>query len=108
MSAAVPELAPSGAAADDPVLRRALAAALLQLAGEIEVLGAALCGDQSVAEQHLGSLQSIDWCAQSLIQLALVLSAADPAQAVHQVTLGTLRDQLLAACQPSADRTLAS
>ena len=71
-----------------------LGATLMQLAGELEVLGSALCADPVLAEGHLAHLQKIDWCAQSLIQLALVIEAPDPLGAVERITLGDLRDRL--------------
>ena len=79
-----------------------LGATLMHLAGELEVLGAALCADPALAEDHLAHLQKIDWCAQSLIQLALVIEAPDPLSAVERITLGDLRDRLNAGWEPIA------
>lgn len=85
-----------------PPLSAALSEALMQLSGELEVLGSALCEDAALAEAHLPGLQRLDWCAQSLVQLALVIRAPDPAAAVGTVTLGDLRARLIAACQGAA------
>lgn len=79
-------------------LEAALGEVLMQLAGELEVLGSGLCADPALAERHLASLQRIDWCAQSLVQLALVIEAPDPVGAIDRITLGDLRDRLAAAC----------
>lgn len=85
-----------------PQLSAALSEALMQLAGELEVLGSALCADPALAETHLPGLQRLDWCAQSLVQIGLVIEAPDPAAAVAAVTLGDLRARLAAACEGAA------
>jgi hypothetical protein len=88
-----------------PHLTAALGEALRQLAGELEALGGALCEDPALAEAHLAGLQRLDWCAQSLVQIAHVIEAPDPAAAVAAVTLGDLRARLTAACHttPACD-----
>lgn len=80
-----------------PELRATVAAVLHELAGEVEELGNDLCEDAAVAERHLASLQQIDRFAQHLAQLALVIGAPDPASAVGAVSLGELREKLVAA-----------
>lgn len=80
-----------------PELGRAVAAVLHELAGEVEELGNDLCEDAAVAERHLASLQQIDRFAQHLVQLALVIGDADPGGAVGAVSLGELRQKLVAA-----------
>lgn len=94
MIAAQPALLPDA----PPQLPGAIAGVLAALAGELEQLGSSLCSDLAVAERHIHDLQTIDRCAQSLSQLAMVLQAPDPAGAAAHVTLGDLRCVLLAAC----------
>lgn len=81
-----------------PPLAAALSEALRQLGGELEVLGSALCADPALAEGHLAGLQKLDWCAQSLVQLAQVIEARDPVAAVAGITLADLHARLAAAC----------
>lgn len=85
-----------------PALTAALGEALMHLSGELEVLGSALCADPALAEAHLARLQKLDWCAQSLVQLARVIEAPDPAAAVAAITLGDLRARLGNACHSAA------
>lgn len=68
--------------------------ALASYAGEIEDIGAMLCGNAAFVDQHLGELQAIDRLAQSLSQLALVLRAPNPDQAVASITIGSLQERL--------------
>ncbi|MEO0058183.1 MAG: hypothetical protein RIT17_1656 [Pseudomonadota bacterium] len=75
-------------------LLRAIAATLDDLAREAEDFGLALCADADVTARHLVQLQQIDRQAQSLRELAQVLSANDPAAAVGAIRLGELRQAL--------------
>lgn len=69
----------------------AIAATLGELAQEAEDFGLALCGDAEVATRYLVQLQKIDRIAQSLRELARVLSAENPPTAVAAICLGDLR-----------------
>jgi len=84
----------STAAPPSPALLTAIAATLGELAGEAEQFGLALCADNDVATRHLVQLQQIDKLAQSLREVARVISAQDPGEAVGAVCLGDLRGRL--------------
>ncbi|MEM6585248.1 MAG: hypothetical protein AAF692_05795 [Pseudomonadota bacterium] len=68
--------------------------ALESLSHDVEGLGAALCTEPAIAEQFLDQLQGIDRIAQSLEQLAKVLRAPVPEDAIDDVRVGDLQDQL--------------
>ena len=70
------------------------AEALDSLSRDVEGLGAALCADPSIAERYLDQLQGVDRIAQSLEQLASVLRAPVPEEAIAQVRVGDLQNQL--------------
>lgn len=70
------------------------AEALDTLSRDVEGLGAALCADPAVAERYLDQLQGVDRIAQSLEQLARVLRAPVPEDAIDQVRVGDLQDRL--------------
>jgi hypothetical protein len=80
----------------DADLHRAVADVLHDLGSEVETLGHELCADPEFAERHLEHLQRIDWFAQHLTQLAMVVGAADPAGAVNGLGLEELRARLCA------------
>lgn len=71
-----------------------IAATLGALAHEAEDFGLALCGDVDVAARYLVQLQQIDRISQSLRELARVLEASDPREAVAGIVLGELRIRL--------------
>lgn len=72
-----------------------VAAARLQaIAIQAEDLGAELCADPDVVTRHLTALQTIDWLAQNISQIAAVIAADDPASAVDNVQLAELKDLL--------------
>ena len=77
-----------------PALLKVIATTLAELAEGAEHFGVALCVDADVAARHLAELQQIDRLAQSSREMALVLAAADPAQAVADIRLGDLRQKL--------------
>lgn len=81
-----------------PRLQQAIAGTLAQLAVEAEDFGVVLCMDPDFAARHLEQLQNIDRIAQSLRELAGILSASDPQAALSDVRLGGLRSQLERAC----------
>lgn len=74
-----------------PRLQQAIAEILAQLAAEAEEFGVVLCMDPDFAGRYLQQLQHIDRIAQSLRELAEILSASDPKAAVDVVRLGALR-----------------
>ena len=75
-------------------LIKGTADALQELSLEVEGLGAALCADPGVAERFLDQLQGVDRIAQSLDQLAQVLRAPVPEDAIDTVRVGELQTQL--------------
>ncbi|ODS99896.1 MAG: hypothetical protein ABS49_07135 [Erythrobacter sp. SCN 62-14] len=77
-------------------LHRAVAEVLHDLGSEVETLGHELCADPDLAERHLDRLQKIDWFAQHLTQLAMVVGAPDPTSAVGALGLEELRERLAA------------
>lgn len=77
-----------------PRLQHAIAGLLARLAAEAEEFGVVLCMDPDFAGRYLEQLQHIDRIAQSLRELAEILSASDPQAAVEVVRLGALRDVL--------------
>jgi len=68
--------------------------ALYGLSLDVEGLGEALCAHPAIAEQFLDQLQAVDLIAQSLEQLACVLSAPVPEDAIAQVRVADLQTQL--------------
>ena len=90
----LPPLVPPPGAPHSPALLEAIAAQLSDLALEAEDFGLALCSDAAVAGRHLVQLQQIDRLAQSLREMALVLSAKNPDAAVGAICLGKLRAEL--------------
>lgn len=87
-----PATAP-GVAASAALLAR-IAAQLAHLAEESEKFGLVLCSDADVAGRYLVQLQQIDRLAQSLREVAVVLTAPDPGAAVAAIRLGDLRQAL--------------
>lgn len=75
-------------------LINATAEALAGLSREVEGLGAALCADPAIAERFLDQLQGVDRVAQSLEQIANVLRAPVPEEAIKDVRVGKLQDHL--------------
>lgn len=78
----------------DADLHRAVAEVLHDLGSEVETLGHELCADPEFVERHLEHLQRIDWFAQHLTQLAMVVGASDPAGALSTLGLDDLRARL--------------
>ncbi len=74
-----------------PALLGTIAERLATLAEDAEAFGIVLCSDGDVAARYLVQLQQIDRLAQSLRELAGVLSATDPEAAVSAIRLGELR-----------------
>lgn len=74
-----------------PALLGTIAERLATLAEDAEAFGIVLCSDGDVAARYLVQLQQIDCLAQSLRELAGVLSATDPEAAVSAIRLGELR-----------------
>lgn len=74
-----------------PALLGGIAARLAALAEEAEQFGVVLCCDAEVAGRYLVQLQQIDRLAQSLREVAVVLTASDPVDAVANIRLGELR-----------------
>lgn len=68
---------------------------LSELAMDAEQLGASLCADPQVTENHAVQLQSIDLFAQTLHQLAEVLASEQPVSAADNVRLEKLRARLI-------------
>jgi hypothetical protein len=68
-----------------------MAGILAQLAMEAEEFGVVLCMDPDFAGRYLQQLQNIDRIAQSLRELAGILSASNPQAAIEAVRLGALR-----------------
>jgi hypothetical protein len=93
--------ASGGGAAHSPALLGGIAAHLATFAEDAETFGIVLCSDGDVASRYLVQLQQIDRLAQSLREMANVLSAADPDAAVAAIRLGDLR---LALEQADAER----
>jgi hypothetical protein len=91
MNSPPPDARQSGAAPHSPALLGTIAARLATLAEDAEAFGIVLCSDGDVAARYLVQLQQIDRLAQSLRELAGVLSAADPEAAVSEIRLGELR-----------------
>jgi acyl-coenzyme A synthetase/AMP-(fatty) acid ligase len=86
--------AASAGAAHSPALLAAIAARLAALADDAEAFGLVLCSDGNVAGRYLVQLQQIDRLSQSLREVAMVLEAAEPDNAVAAIRLGDLRDAL--------------
>lgn len=81
-----------------PALLGGIAARLRALAEEAEAFGIVLCSDADVAARYLVQLQQIDRLAQSLREVAHVLAATDPDDAIAAIRLGELRLALEKAC----------
>jgi ABC-type transporter Mla subunit MlaD len=94
MPAPVTATAPAPATAPSPALLAGIAAQLAQLAEGSEQFGLVLCSDSDVAQRYLVQLQQIDRLAQSLREVAAVLTAPDPQAAVAAIRLGDLRAAL--------------
>ncbi|MDJ0977114.1 MAG: hypothetical protein QNI87_01095 [Erythrobacter sp.] len=75
-------------------LALSIADTLTSLSVEIEALGATLCADTDIATRHLDELQGVDRIAQTLGQLADVVGAPSPGDAIEAVSIEGLRDQL--------------
>ncbi len=73
--------------------------ALNVMSRDIEALGASLCADAEIAARHAHSLQDVDRIAQVARQLATVLDAEHPADAVEHVGIDALRHQLQEAAE---------
>lgn len=71
-----------------------MAARLALFAEDAESFGLVLCSDADVAGRHLVALQQIDRLAQSLREMSVVLTAAQPDAAVAAIRLGELREAL--------------
>ena len=91
MNSPLPGTRQLGGAPHSPVLLGTIAARLATLAEDAEAFGIVLCSDGDVAARYLVQLQQIDRLAQSLRELAGVLSATDPEAAVSEIRLGELR-----------------
>ena len=83
--------------ADTLVLYRAAAETLTKMALQVEELGADLCADPVIINNHISSLQTIDRLAQHLDQIADVISSEDPIAAIDRVKLTELQDHLSSA-----------
>lgn len=81
-----------------PALLAGISGQLAALAEESEKFGLVLCSDSGIAGRYLVQLQQIDRLAQSLREVAMVLSANDPVAAVAAIRLGDLRIVLEGAC----------
>ncbi|WP_066532426.1 hypothetical protein [Erythrobacter sp. CCH5-A1] len=81
----------SAGAPHSPALLAGIAGHLATFAEDAEAFGIVLCSDYDVATRYLVQLQQIDRLAQSLREMANVLSAADPDAAVAAIRLGELR-----------------
>lgn len=88
----------SGFVPPSPQLQQAISAVLAKLAEDAEGFGVVLCTDPAITARYLEQLQQIDRHAQSLRELATILSAASPESAVGGVRLGELRADLERAC----------
>lgn len=86
-----PVTMPLQTAPHSPALLAGIAARLAELAEGAETFGLVLCSDTEVATRHLVELQQIDRLAQSLREVARVLTATDPGEAVADIRLGELR-----------------
>jgi hypothetical protein len=86
-----PEARRVDGAPHSPALLGGIAERLATLAQDAEAFGIVLCSDADVAARHLVELQQIDRLAQSLREVAGVLSAADPEAAVAAIRLAELR-----------------
>ncbi len=84
----------SAGAPHSPALLAGIAAHLSHFAEDAEAFGIVLCSDYDVATRYLVQLQQIDRLAQSLREMANVLTADDPDTAVAAIRLGELRSAL--------------
>ena len=87
----------ASAAPPSPALLNAIAEQMALLAEQSERFGMVLCSDPDVAGRYLVELQQIDRLAQSLREMALVLTSTNAAAAVGAIRLGDLRQSLEAA-----------
>ncbi len=82
---------PATCAPHSPALLAGIAVRLSALAEDAEQFGLVLCSDAAVAGRYLVQLQQIDRLSQSLREMAVVLEASDPADAITAIRLGELR-----------------
>ena len=66
---------------------------LIELASEIEELGARLCTDPTIIANHIAQLQSIDLIAQKQRWLATMLHADCPLSAVDTIGVEALKER---------------
>lgn len=66
---------------------------LIELASEIEELGARLCTDPAIITRHIAQLQSIDLIAQKQRWLATMLHADCPMSAVDTIGVEALKER---------------
>lgn len=91
MTASAVRTMQAAGAPHSPALLAGVAAQLAELAEESEKFGLVLCSDPTVAARYLVQLQQIDKLAQSLREMATVLTAPDPDMALAGIRLGELR-----------------
>lgn len=77
----------------EPHLREA-AGILLELAAQVEALGARLCTDPAVIARHISELQIIDLIAQKQIHLAELLLAECPHAAVEAMKVEDVKRRI--------------
>ena len=87
---------------DTRLLNDAIAARLKALALEAEALGAQLCSDEYVMQEHLVTLQDIDRFSQNLNAIGTIIQSDDVAEAIAGVSLLDLRNYLRDALQTDA------
>lgn len=75
-------------------LREQIADELVRARAGLERIGEALCSDPAITQHHMVSLQAFDRIGQHLLALASVLQAHDPARAVGEMPLESLRLRL--------------
>lgn len=85
---------PQTGAPHSPALLGGISVQLAALAEDAEQFGVVLCCDADVAGRYLVQLQQIDRLAQCLREVAVVLIASNPADAVANIRLGDLRTAL--------------
>lgn len=84
---------------DTRLLNDVIAARLRALALEAEALGAQLCSDEYVMQEHLVTLQDIDRFSQNLNAIGTIIQSDDIAEAIADVSLLDLRNYLRDALQ---------
>ena len=77
-----------------PQILTILATILRETAGDIELLGAALCADEIVLMRHCAALQSIDVIAQRQNGIAQFLEEHCRHEAVESLSLEALQERL--------------